>query len=206
MTQFIPVAKIENNIGQIEGLPQNPRFIKDARFQKLKKSIKDDPEMLELRELIVFPHGDRFVVIGGNMRLRAAVELGYTEMPCKVLSVDTPVEKLRAYAIKDNVAFGENDEGLLMEWDEIELEDFGMDFGVETDFVKPTGAVRNVYNPDEVAPDYSAKNKEIDVSEIEDRMIMKFAFTKSEYFGIQERLLEHGDTLEEGLKNLLGYE
>lgn len=67
------------NNGQIDGLPKNPRFIKDYRFEALKKSIEDAPEMLSLRELIVFPHQDKFIIIGGNMRYRACKELGYKE-------------------------------------------------------------------------------------------------------------------------------
>jgi ParB-like chromosome segregation protein Spo0J len=116
------------NTGQIEGLPKNPRIIRDEKFAKLKKSIEDDPEMLELRELLVYPHGDRYVVIGGNMRLRAMIECGHREAPCKVLDKSTPVAKLRAYATKDNVPFGEFDwDALANEWDAAELSDWGLD-------------------------------------------------------------------------------
>lgn len=128
--QNIPVALLQCNEGQIEGLPRNPRFIKDERFEKLKKSLQDDPEMLELRELIVYPQGKHFVVIGGNMRLRAAKALRFETMPCKILPADTPIEKLKAYAIKDNNAFGNDDFDLLAnEWDTEFLEDMGFDFG-----------------------------------------------------------------------------
>lgn len=124
----IPIANIETNKGQIEGLPKNPRFIKDYRFEALKKSIQDAPEMLALRELIVFPHGDKFVTIGGNMRLKACQEIGYKELPCKVLDESTPVEKLREYAIKDNIGFGNDDMDILAnEWDEGELIEWGME-------------------------------------------------------------------------------
>lgn len=128
--QNIPVALLQCNEGQIEGLPRNPRFIKDDRFKKLVKSLEDDPEMLDLRELIVYPHGKHFVVIGGNMRLRAGKELGFETMPCKILPADTPIEKLKAYVIKDNNAFGNDDFDLLAnEWDTEFLEDCGFDFG-----------------------------------------------------------------------------
>ena len=70
--------------------------------------------MLELRELIVFPYNDgRYIVVCGNLRLRACKELGYKELPCKILAPDTPVKKLREYATKDNVNFGENDLDIL---------------------------------------------------------------------------------------------
>lgn len=130
----LKVSQLEVNKGQIEGLPKNPRFIKDDRYKALKKSIEDAPEMLSLRELIVYPHGDKFVVIGGNMRLRACTEIGYKEIPCKVLPAETPAEKLREYAIKDNVGFGSDDFDILAnEWDIDELTDWGMelDFGEE---------------------------------------------------------------------------
>ena len=65
----IEISKIRNNDGQIDGLPRNPRFIKNDKYRALLKSIQDDPEMMELRELIVVPHEDTFVVIGGNMYL-----------------------------------------------------------------------------------------------------------------------------------------
>lgn len=125
----IPVKLLEVNKGQIEGLPQNPRFIRDARYEALKQSIVDAPEMLELRELIVVEHEKKYVVIGGNMRLRACIDLGYKEVPCKVLPADTPVEKLREYAIKDNNEFGQDDWDILAnEWDEEELGRWGIEF------------------------------------------------------------------------------
>lgn len=128
--QNIAVALLQCNEGQVPGLPRNPRFIKDERFKKLVKSLEDDPEMLDLRELIVYPHGNKFVVIGGNMRLRAGKELGLELMPCKILPADTPIEKLKAYVIKDNNAFGNDDFDLLAnEWDAEFLEECGFDFG-----------------------------------------------------------------------------
>ena len=105
----ISISKLEVNKGQVEGLPKNPRFIRDERYKALVKSIEDAPEMLKLRELLVVEHGSKFVVIGGNMRLRACKDLGHKTVPCKVLPADTPVEKLREYAIKDNNGFGEDD-------------------------------------------------------------------------------------------------
>lgn len=129
-TKNLSIKLLQCNEGQVEGLPKNPRFIKDERFEKLKKSLTDDPEMLHLRELIVYPHNGKYVVIGGNMRLRAAKQLGFKEMPCKVLAEDTPIEKLKAYTIKDNNAFGNDDFDLLAnEWDTEFLEDMGFDFG-----------------------------------------------------------------------------
>lgn len=126
--QNLKISEIEVNKGQIEGLPKNPRFIKDERFKALVKSIQDAPEMLNLRELLVYPHNGKYVVIGGNMRLRACKELGYKEVPCKILDASTDVAKLREYTIKDNNAFGSTDWDLIAnEWECSELEDWGME-------------------------------------------------------------------------------
>lgn len=128
MEKNIEISLLEPNKGQIKGLPRNPRTIKDKRFKALKKSIEDAPEMLALRELLVYPHNGKFVVIGGNMRLKACKELGYKELPCKVIDENTPVEKLREYTIKDNIGFGADDWGALFDdWDLSELEDWGME-------------------------------------------------------------------------------
>lgn len=130
--QNVPVARLEMNKGQLQGLPKNPRFFRDNRYEAMKKSIEDSPEMLQLRELIVYPHGEKYIVVCGNLRLRACKELGYTELPCKILAEDTPTVKLREYATKDNVTFGENDMDVMMnEWDKSELQDWGIEFAPE---------------------------------------------------------------------------
>jgi len=127
-SQNIELSKLEINKGQIEGLPKNPRLIKDAKFEKLKKSIEDNPEMLGMREVLVYPHGSKFVIIGGNMRFQACKELQFVTVPCKILDKDTTAEQLRAITIKDNIGFGEHDWELLAnEWDSVELEVWGLD-------------------------------------------------------------------------------
>ncbi len=126
--QMIHTSLLRCNEGQLEGLPSNPRYIKDEKFELLKRSLQESPEMLHLRELLVYPHGDTYIVIGGNMRLRAAEELGIEELPCKVLPPYTTVEKLREYTIKDNNGYGEYDWDILAnEWDEMPLADWGVD-------------------------------------------------------------------------------
>ncbi len=133
MTQNISIALLDYNKGQLKGLPKNPRFFRDYRYEAMKKSILESPEMLELRELIVFPYDNgRFVVVCGNLRLRACKELGYTELPCKVLDAKTKPKKLREYATKDNVSFGETDVDIQQnEWDKSELQDWGVEFAPE---------------------------------------------------------------------------
>jgi ParB-like chromosome segregation protein Spo0J len=125
---MLPLSKIEANRGQIVGLPKNPRVIRDAKFQILKKSIEEDPEMTALREILVVEYGDKYVIIGGNMRFRAMQDLGIKEAPCKVIPADTDVEKLKAYTIKDNAGFGEWDwDDLANEWGDEPLSDWGVD-------------------------------------------------------------------------------
>lgn len=127
-TRVIAIAKLVPNAGQVTGLPANPRLIKDDRFRKLIQSLKDDPEMLDLRELIVFPFERNFIVIAGNMRLQAMKELGYEEAPCKVLPAKTTIEKLKAYTIKDNIGYGEHDWDMLTnDWDAEQLITWGLD-------------------------------------------------------------------------------
>ena len=153
----IDIKRLELNKGQVEGLPKNPRFIRDERYKALVKSIEDAPEMLKLRELLVVEHGSKFVVIGGNMRLRACKELGMETVPCKVLPADTPVAKLREYAIKDNNGFGEDDWDILAnEWDAEELEDWGMETPMTWD-VDDALANANVRSMNEEFEDVSGK-------------------------------------------------
>lgn len=149
----LPISSIELNKGQVAGLPKNPRFIRDERYKALVKSIKDAPEMLHLRELLVYQHSDKYVVIGGNMRLRACKELGMESVPCKILPQDTPVGKLREYTIKDNNGFGQDDWDLLAnEWEAGELADWGL----EIPAIKETEALSDIeykgvyYEPDNI--------------------------------------------------------
>ena len=124
----IKLSDLHLNTGQIKDVPKNPRFIKDERYEALKKSIQDDPEMLQLRELVAYDNNGELVVILGNMRYRAMKELGYKDAPVKVLPTETEAKKLRAYILKDNIAFGQNDWDLLgNDWDLEELQDFGLE-------------------------------------------------------------------------------
>ena len=128
----IDVSLITPNKGQVPGLPRNPRLVKKERYDKTRQSIEEAPEMLELRELIVVEYmPDHYVVVCGNLRLRACKELGYKTVPCKVLPGDTPAKKLREYAAKDNINYGEDDKDIIAnEWAEFqnELSDWGMEF------------------------------------------------------------------------------
>jgi ParB-like chromosome segregation protein Spo0J len=120
----VALTKLKNN-------PKNPRVIRDEKFNKLKKSIEDFPDMLEKRPLVVFTDKDgKYVVLGGNMRLKAAKELGIKELPVIVADEWTEEQKAQ-FLIKDNVNFGEwNHEELANEWDAIQLQEWGLDLPV----------------------------------------------------------------------------
>ena len=111
-------------LSDISPNPNNPRLIKDDKFKKLVQSLKDFPEMLEIRPIVV---NTEHVILGGNMRYKAAKEAGISELPVTI--VDLPLDKQREFIIKDNVSGGEWDWDLLAnEWDTDELDDWGLDF------------------------------------------------------------------------------
>lgn len=102
----------------------NPRVIKDEKFKKLVKSIKEFPQMLEIRPIVV---NDEMVVLGGNMRLKACIDAGLTEVPIIKASSLTP-EQQKEFIIKDNVGFGEWEWDVLAnEWDVDKLTEWGLD-------------------------------------------------------------------------------
>jgi len=110
-------------IEDIKPNPDNPRTIKDDNFKKLVTSIKEFPEMLEAREIVL---NKEHIILGGNMRYRAAKEAGIKELPVKI--VDWSEEKQKEFIIKDNVSGGDWDWDLLAnEWNEEELEKWGLD-------------------------------------------------------------------------------
>jgi len=161
-------------INEIKPNPKNPRVIKDDKFLKLKKSIEEFPEMLEKRPLVCFTDVDgKYIVLGGNMRLKASKEVGLKELPI-ILADDWNEEKKQEFLIKDNVGFGEWDfEMLVNEWDAEQLEEWGLDvpkskdvneedlFDIEIPF----------YTPSEIKPEVNElanldKTKEL-ISKIE---------------------------------------
>lgn len=123
----IRLTDLEQNKGQVPGLPSNPRQWGRGELDDLVRSIRETPELLEARGLIVWPYGGKYIILGGNMRFSALREMNATDAPCCVMPEDTPLEKLREIVIKDNGAFGAWDYDMLAnEWDDLPLPDWGV--------------------------------------------------------------------------------
>ena len=111
-------------IEDIRPNPSNPRYISDDKFKKLVESIRSFPQMLELRPLVI---DENNVVLGGNMRLRACIEAGLTDVPVKQVMNFTKEQK-EEFIIKDNSSYGSWDWDMLgNEWDDMPLADWGID-------------------------------------------------------------------------------
>ena len=112
---------------EIKSNPNNPRVIKDHKFEKLKKSISEFPKMMELRPMVI---NEDNIVLGGNMRLKALKDLGYKEVPDEWVkqAKDLTEDETRRFIIADNVGFGDHDWDMLSnEWNAEELESWGLD-------------------------------------------------------------------------------
>jgi DNA modification methylase len=115
--QLVKISEVKTN-------PNNPRTIKDDKFAKLVKSIKEFPEMLNLRPIVV---NDDMIVLGGNMRLKACKEAGLKEVPI-IKASNLTEQQQKEFIIKDNVGFGDWDwDSLANEWDADEITEWGLD-------------------------------------------------------------------------------
>lgn len=187
----LKLSAIEPNKGQIEGLPKNPRFIKDEKFKKLVKSIEEHPEMTAMRELLVYPlDNGKYIIIGGNMRYRAMKEIGIKEAPCKVIPQDTTIEQLQAYTLKDNSGYGEWDFDLLAnEWDISMLEDCAIEL--------PN------YDVEDLLGEGNLETEEDDFDETKDEVESKVKFGEIWQLG-EHRLMCGDSTKEDCVKALMG--
>ncbi len=114
--ELVAISKVRPN-------NDNPRYIKDKEFIEMVESIRDFPEMAEVRSLVC---NTDMVVLGGNMRLKAMQAAGWTEVPVSI--VDWPEEKQREFIIKDNVGYGFWDwDELANKWDIEELKKCGLE-------------------------------------------------------------------------------
>lgn len=174
---------VKVKISEIKLNESNPRFIKDDKFKKLVKSIKDLPQMLDIRPIVV---NKDMMVLGGNMRLKACVEAGLIEVPI-IIADNLTKEQEKEFLIKDNVSGGEWDWDMIAnEWNEVELIEWGLDIPVWDD--------------------YSDKNKEVDIDSLDSEMIIKLKYTEEEYNLVREQLSKIAPTPEQAVWKLLGNE
>lgn len=137
--QTVPITKIKPN-------PRNPRLIKDETFEKLCKSLTEFPEMLEKRPLVCFTDVDgKYVVLGGNQRLKAAQHVKLKQLPI-VLCDDWTEEQKEMFLYRDNISAGLWEWETVSEWGKEELKDWGEELGFDvdadelgTDFTLPDG-------------------------------------------------------------------
>ena len=142
--------KKQVNIAAVKENPDNPRFIKDAKFKKLVKSIKGFPEMLEKRPIVV---DEDMVVLGGNMRLKACKSAGLFEVWVDIAEGWTEDQK-REFIVKDNVGFGEWDWDILAnEWDVAQLDEWGLDLPPMFDDPDPEATEDDYTEPDQMQVD-----------------------------------------------------
>ena len=174
------------DINKLKVNPNNPRLIKDARFKKLVQSISDFPKMMELRPIII---DDNNIILGGNMRYNALKELKYKDVPDEWIkrANELTEDEKKEFIIKDNVGFGENVWDMLAnEWDAEILEGWGLD-------------IPNF-------EDYSDKNKEIDIDELDPNMVIKLTYSDNEYEQVKDQLSKIAETPEQAVWKLLGNE
>ena len=170
-------------INQVKANPNNPRIIKDDKFKKLVQSIKEFPEMLELRPIVV---NDDMVVLGGNMRLKACKEAGLDKVPV-IKASNLTEEQQKEFIIKDNVGFGEWDwNDLANNWDAEKMQEWGLD----------------IPGFDNIS--YEDKNKELTLDDISDSMTINLKYTEEEYYIVKESLSKIAPTPEQAIWKLLG--
>lgn len=124
------------NIKDIYVNPNNPRYIKDERYQKLKKSIKEFPKMMKLRPIVI---DDKGMILGGNMRYLAMIDLGYKDIPegWVVKANELTEEEKKRFIIADNVELGAFDYDILAnEWDLEKLQDWGIELPELEDIIE----------------------------------------------------------------------
>jgi hypothetical protein len=171
------------NINEIKPNPSNPRIIKDDKFKKLVKSIKDFPQMLELRPIVI---DENNIVLGGNMRLKACIEAGLKDVPVKQAKELTEEQK-KEFIVKDNVGFGEwSWDDLANNWDEQLLTEWGLDI------------------PNFDSGGFADQNKELSLDDVSDSMTINLKFTEEEYYIVKEQLLKIAPTPEQAIWKLLG--
>ena len=171
-------------IGQLKPNPTNPRVLRDDKFTKLKASLQSFPDMLNKRPIVAVTDTDgKLMVLGGNMRLRACMDLKLKEVPV-ILADEWTEEQRREFIIKDNVGFGEWDwDQLANEWDAIELEEWGLTLPIGQDF--------------------SGANQEIDTDGFADEVTISLKYSEADHAKVREALSKIAATPEQAVWKLL---
>ena len=128
-TEKISIKNLRNNVGQLKdlGVPANPRRIDKHAYNKLKTSLFEK-DLNEIKELLVMPYNNTYVVLSGNMRLKAYKELGYMHIKCKVIDPEVDAQTLQKIIIVENTNYGSWDDDLLAnEWKPELLDAWGYD-------------------------------------------------------------------------------
>ena len=166
--------------------PNNPRVLRDDKFQKLKQSITEFPKMLSLRPMVI---DENNVVLGGNMRLRALQELGFSDIDEAWVkrSSDLTEEEKKRFIIADNVAFGEWDwDTLANDWEVVDLEAWGLDIPQ--------------FNQDVNLDDFFEENNE----QKEETFKITLEYTEDDYNIVNEALKKHSGSKEQIIYKILG--
>ncbi len=177
----IPITLIDNNDGQIPGVRENPREMTDQEYKKLKKSLKRDPNYTAISELRLYLYQGRYVTIGGNMRLHAMKEIGWTEVVAKILPEDTPIETLNRWILLDNANYGKWDfNKLANEWEEDLLSDMNIDIPAMPDPEAEEEAKDDNCNVEELKPDIP-RSRLGDIYQLGSHRLIVGDSTKSRY-------------------------
>ena len=171
---------------EIKPNPNNPRVLRDDKFQKLKQSITEFPKMLSLRPMVI---DENNVVLGGNMRLRALQELGFNDIDEAWVkrSSDLTEEEKKRFIIADNVAFGEWDwDTLANDWEVVDLEAWGLDIPQ--------------FNQDVNLDDFFEESNE----QKEEKFKITLEYTEDDYNEVNEALKKHSGSKEQIIFKLLG--
>lgn len=170
------------NIGKLKPNEENPRYIKEDKFNKLVKSIKEFPQMLDLRPIVV---NSDYVILGGNMRYKACVEAGLKKVPVIVADNLTAMQE-NEFIIKDNVSGGDWDWDVLAnEWDTAQLSDWGLDVFTGADVELDNFFEDNVKQ------------------EPENKFTITLEYTEEEYNEVVELFKQYNESRESVVYNLL---
>ena len=167
-TVQLKVAFLLPNTGQLPGVPTNPRTWTEGDVSRLAKSLQETPELFEARPIIVTPLGNKFVILGGNLRHAACKKAGIKTAPCAVIPEGTPADKMKEIVLKDNGSFGAWDfDALANEWDDLPLVEWGVpawDFSQMKENAKKESGEINLSG---INPSYSVQ---VDCASLEEQL------------------------------------